>query len=97
MVDENKLPRVCDLGLSSEIDDEGMIDGVGTVNWMAPEVMRRKTYDRKVDVYVYRLIVWEMLTGEVPFHDKLPAQVSYDLCNGITPAEIPEDTSEYLV
>ncbi|KAI9117351.1 hypothetical protein K1719_011517 [Acacia pycnantha] len=33
---------------------------------MAPETIKRKCYGRKVDVYSFGLILWEMVTGTIP-------------------------------
>jgi len=35
--------------------------------YMAPEVIRGARYDEKVDVWSYGVLVWEMLTGNVPY------------------------------
>jgi serine/threonine protein kinase len=41
--------------------------------WLAPEVMQRKDYNEKIDIYSFGVILWEMLTrqdyfGEVIHH-----------------------------
>ncbi|XP_030950838.1 serine/threonine-protein kinase STY46-like isoform X2 [Quercus lobata] len=35
-----------------------------TYRWMAPEVIKHKTYDHKVDVFSFGVLVWELLTGK---------------------------------
>ena len=32
-----------------------MTGGIGTTRWMAPEVMRHRCYDEKVDIYAFGL------------------------------------------
>jgi serine/threonine protein kinase len=41
--------------------------GVGTPNYMAPEVMQVQ-FQLASDVWAYGLVVWEILSGRVPFH-----------------------------
>ena len=38
----------------------------GTYRWMAPEVIRHEKYSRSADVYSYAMILYELLTHEVP-------------------------------
>eukprot|EP01026_Neomeris_dumetosa_P084267 TRINITY_DN98684_c0_g1_i5.p1 TRINITY_DN98684_c0_g1~~TRINITY_DN98684_c0_g1_i5.p1 ORF type:complete len:355 (+),score=36.07 TRINITY_DN98684_c0_g1_i5:161-1066(+) len=50
--------------------------GAGTVAYMAPEVFKGVRVSCKYDVYSYAIILWEMLTGQKPWSDKLhPMQI----------------------
>ena len=40
---------------------------IGTPRYMAPEVALGQAYTEKVDVYSFSLIVWEMISDEVPY------------------------------
>ncbi|CAK9047903.1 unnamed protein product [Durusdinium trenchii] len=42
--------------------------GVGTYNYMAPEVVRTKKYDEKVDIYALALIMFYLSSGKRPFY-----------------------------
>jgi serine/threonine protein kinase len=42
---------------------------VGTPNWMAPEIMQGLAYTEKSDVYSFGMILWELITGQVPFEN----------------------------
>ena len=61
-------------GLRSDIDRSSKNNGFqpvatawqGTVPWMAPEVIR-SGYDNSVDVYSFAIIMWELITGRVPW------------------------------
>ncbi|KAM0040360.1 putative dual-specificity kinase TKL-Pl-4 family [Helianthus debilis subsp. tardiflorus] len=44
---------------------------------MAPEMIKRKSYGRKVDVYGFGLILWEMVAGTIPYKDMTPIQVAF--------------------
>ena len=41
----------------------------GTVAWMAPEVIKNEPYSEKVDIWSYGVVLWELLTQDVPFKD----------------------------
>ncbi len=40
---------------------------IGTVNYLAPEVLRDQSASNASDIYALGLIIWEMLNGKVPF------------------------------
>lgn len=47
-----------------------MKEALGTPIYMAPEVIKKKIYDSKVDVWSATIIVFIMLTGKQPFGGK---------------------------
>jgi len=44
-----------------------MTGGVGTALWMAPEVLTGNSYDEKVDVYSFAIVLYEVLCRWIPF------------------------------
>ncbi len=46
------------------------------MHWMAPEVLRGEAYSEDADVYSFGVIVWEMLTGEIPYMGRSLAQIA---------------------
>lgn len=40
---------------------------VGTVPYLAPEVIRDRKCSKAMDVWSFGLVLWEVLTGAVPF------------------------------
>lgn len=42
--------------------------------WMAPEVIEHKPYGEKADVFSFGILMWELLTGRVPYEDMTPLQ-----------------------
>ena len=42
---------------------------------MAPEVLRGENYEAPADVYSYGIILYELLTGKVPYENRKPTQV----------------------
>jgi serine/threonine protein kinase len=69
--------KVGDVGLSKYISESrrsAQTQSVGTVYYMAPEVARGR-YGREVDVYSLGVILYEMITGRVPFEGETTAEI----------------------
>ena len=78
LLDGNGNACIADFGLSGTMNsDEGFGETVGTPHYTAPEVLAHAHYGPKVDIYSFAIVLWEMLTKEVPFSDKLPYSI-YD-------------------
>jgi p21-activated kinase 1 len=61
--------KVIDLGLASY--NSGKLSGqVGTADWMAPEVVKRQTYDERIDVWSLGITIIEMMIGKTPYAEK---------------------------
>ena len=69
--------KVGDYGLSKFIScsrRSGHTESVGTVHYMAPEVANGR-YGKELDVYALGVILYEMLTGRVPFEGESIGEV----------------------
>lgn len=67
--DDQGFVKVGDYGLSKFIATSrrsGQTESVGTVHYMAPEI-GRGVYGKEIDIYALGIILYEMLTGRVPF------------------------------
>ena len=69
--------KIGDVGLSKYISESrrsAQTQSVGTVYYMAPEVARGR-YGREVDIYALGVMLYEMLTGNVPFEGQTTAEI----------------------
>ena len=49
-----------------------MTGETGTLQYMAPEVMRSEHYDKSVDIYSFAFVLWFLVHGETPLNDATP-------------------------
>lgn len=70
LLDDRDRPYVTDFGVARSIAETGLTrpgDVVGTPDYLAPEQARGEPVDHRADLYALGLILFEMLTGELPF------------------------------
>ena len=74
---ENGYVKIGDYGLSKAIKhgyNSNQTITVGTVHYMAPEI-GAGNYDSSIDIYALGCMLYEMLTGNVPFFGNSPGEV----------------------
>lgn len=62
--------KVCDFGLSQLLEGDDSQDkknAIGSPLWMAPEVMQKKPFNERADVYSFGIMLWEFYTRKAPF------------------------------
>ena len=86
--------KICDFGFSRKAKkDEVLTQSVGTPHWMAPELLGGQTsYDEKIDVYAYAIVLWELIAKKSPYQGMESSQiVGQVLLNDLRPT-IPAET-----
>lgn len=65
--------KLTDFGVSRELDEDQTMTGeIGTVSWIAPEVLRGERYTEKADIYSFGVILTELDTCRRPYSEGIP-------------------------
>ncbi|HVW18968.1 MAG TPA: protein kinase [Solirubrobacteraceae bacterium] len=79
LVDEEGTAKVTDFGIARTLDQEGLTaDGrvLGTTDYVSPEQALGHPVTGQSDIYSLGVVLFEMLTGDVPFHGENPVAVA---------------------
>lgn len=82
--------KVADFGFARIKEENSTMTRCGTPCWTAPEILRGKRYNEKVDVYSFAIIMWQVGTRKLPFLDYNFMGVSLAVLEGRRPP-IPHD------
>ncbi|KAM4691074.1 mitogen-activated protein kinase kinase kinase 9 [Rhinophrynus dorsalis] len=90
----NKILKITDFGLAREWHRTTKMSAAGTYAWMAPEVIRSSMFSKGSDVWSYGVLLWELLTGEVPFRGIDGLAVAYGVAMNKLSLPIPSTCPE---
>jgi serine/threonine protein kinase/Tfp pilus assembly protein PilF len=79
MIDKDGNAKIMDFGIARSLAVEGITrEGtmIGTPEYMSPEQVEGKEADRRADIYALGVILYEMVTGRVPFEGETPFSIA---------------------
>ncbi|KAI3362746.1 hypothetical protein L3Q82_001811 [Scortum barcoo] len=95
-----KTLKITDFGLAREWHKTTKMSAAGTYSWMAPEVIKSSLFSKGSDVWGYGVLLWELLTGEVPYRGIDGLAVAYGVAvNKLTlpiPSTCPEPFAKLM-
>jgi serine/threonine protein kinase len=82
---ENYSIKITDFGVArTQSECESMTPDSGTYRWMAPELISKKNSSTKADVYSFGIILWELITGQVPYEEMTSIQAAYAVVDSVS-------------
>ncbi|NOR52877.1 MAG: tetratricopeptide repeat protein, partial [Candidatus Aminicenantes bacterium] len=106
MIDKEGNARIMDFGIARSLKAKGITGAgvmIGTPEYMSPEQVEGKEVDQRSDIYSLGVILYEMVTGRVPFEGDTPFTigVKHKSEHPKNPRElntqIPEDLSKVIL
>src|SRR5688572_27159838 len=87
-----------DLGLCKPIKSLSKKNDIyGVLPFVAPEVLRGKSYTPASDIYSFSMIMWEFTSGILPFNDRAhDLQLALSICKGERPEIIKNTPKCYI-
>ncbi len=80
MITENGTAKITDFGIARAVSNSTIVGNTGTimgsVHYFSPEQARGGYIDAKTDIYSLGIVLYEMLTGTIPFDGDNPVQVA---------------------
>jgi serine/threonine-protein kinase len=90
MITSRGQVKVADFGIAlanhdvtSKLTNTGAF--VGTPGYLSPEVCMGKPVDQRSDIFALGIVLFEMLAGQMPFHDESPLKLMLDVVQAPTP------------
>lgn len=92
IIDREGNARIMDFGIARSREGKGITDAgvmIGTPEYMSPEQVEGKEVDQRSDIYSLGVILYEMVTGKVPFEGDTPFTIGMK-----HKSEMPKDPRE---
>ncbi len=93
MLDRDGNARIMDFGIACSLETKGVTDTgmmIGTPEYMSPEQVEGKEADFRSDIYSLGVIIYEMVTGKIPFDGETALSIALKHKN-----ETPPDPKEF--
>ncbi len=93
IIDDKGHARIMDFGVARSLKAKGVTTTgmiIGTPHYISPEQVEGIEVDPRADIYAMGVILYEMLTGDVPFEGKTPMSIALK-----HKTEIPREPKEF--
>ena len=106
LIDKEGNARIMDFGIARSIHGRGITGAgvmIGTPEYMSPEQVEGKEVDQRSDIYSLGIILYEMVTGRVPFEADTPFSIGVKHKSEVPRdpqqlnAQIPEDFGRLIL
>jgi eukaryotic-like serine/threonine-protein kinase len=106
LIDREGNAKIMDFGIARSLKGKGITGAgvmIGTPEYMSPEQVEGKEADQRSDIYSLGIILYEMLTGRVPFEGDTPLAIAVKHKTEVprdpklVNAQIPEDLSRVVL
>ena len=78
--------KVADFGIAHHTSDQSNYikgEAIGSVHYVSPEQARGSHIDNRSDIYSFGVVMYEMLTGRLPFEGNTPMEIIFQHINSI--------------
>ncbi|GET02073.1 kinase-like domain-containing protein [Rhizophagus clarus] len=89
---------ISDMGLCREVNNTDKTKIYGVMPYVAPEILRGKSYTQAADIYSFGMIMYFMATGRQPFDNRAhDYDLALDMCKGIRPDINEPEAPEFYI
>ncbi|CAG9855934.1 unnamed protein product [Phyllotreta striolata] len=90
LIGKDEIIKISDFGTSRTWNGVSeKMTFAGTVAWMAPEAIQELACSEKVDIWSYGVVLWELITCEVPYDGMNQGAIMYSVGSGKLSPPIP--------
>ena len=93
LIDSHGRARIVDFGLASVMGSNHLTKAgstLGTLHYMSPEQTRGEEVDQRSDIFSFGAVLYEMITGQLPFKGDHEPAIMYAIAN-----EEPDPLARY--